>query len=151
MVLASYRGGLYNLFLALHIATIVAAFAPAIAHPLTLLRSKQAGDAVLADASKVMVANTRTAYIPALVANGPIGAVLVLLSDDVFGFGDAWVSAGIVVWVAICAVVTGMILPAERRLAAGDATAERRVAVGGQLATVGFAVMLWLMIWKPGA
>ena len=44
-----------------------------------------------------------------------------------------------------------MILPAERKLAAGDLEAEKKVAMGGQIATVLTLVMLYLMIWKPGA
>jgi type II secretory pathway component PulM len=43
------------------------------------------------------------------------------------------------------------LLPAEKRMAAGDLTQEKKVAMGGQLATVLLLVMLYLMIWKPGA
>ena len=53
-------------------------------------------------------------------------------------------------WLALCGVITGLVLPAERRLAAGDLAAEAKVALGGQLATVLALVMLYLMIWKPG-
>ena len=49
------------------------------------------------------------------------------------------------------AVVIGVLLPAERKLAAGDLDAEKKVAMGGQIVTVLTLVMLYLMIWKPGA
>ena len=76
---------------------------------------------------------------------------MVLTSDEVFGFGDAWVSLAFLVWLAIIGVVLGLLLPAEKRMAAGDLTQEKKVAMGGQLATVLLLVMLYLMIWKPGA
>jgi hypothetical protein len=43
-----------------------------------------------------------------------------------------------------------VILPGERRQAAGDAAAAKRVELGGTLATLLFLVLLYLMIWKPG-
>jgi hypothetical protein len=43
-----------------------------------------------------------------------------------------------------------MLIPAERRYARGDQAAERQVATGGQILTVLFLLMLFLMIWKPG-
>jgi hypothetical protein len=49
---------------------------------------------------------------------------MVLTSDDVFSFGDTWVSLAFLVWLAICGVITGMTLPAERKLAAGDLSVE---------------------------
>lgn len=97
-----------------------------------------------------MVANARQIHIPALVAIGPLGIAMVLLSDELLAFDQTWVMLAILVWVAICGVVTGMILPNERRLADGDLTAEKKVAVGGQIATVLVVVILYLMLWKPG-
>ena len=42
-------------------------------------------------------------------------------------------------------------LPGERKMAEGDLSAEKKVEVGGQVITVLTLVMLYLMIWKPGA
>jgi len=55
------------------------------------------------------------------------------------------------VWIAICGVISGVLLPAERKLAAGDDAAEATVERAGQIATLLLLVMLYLMIWKPGA
>jgi hypothetical protein len=41
-------------------------------------------------------------------------------------------------------------VPGERAMAAGDLSAETKVAMGGQIITVLTLVMLYLMIWKPG-
>lgn len=151
MVLGAFRDGLYNLFLALHLVSVVAAFAPAVIHPLLIARTRPDGDTALGRLAGAMVANSRVVHIPALVLTAPFGIAMVLLSDDVWEMGDPWISASFLVWIALCGIVTGVILPGERALAAGDASAERKVAFGGQLATLGFVIMLWLMIWKPGA
>jgi uncharacterized membrane protein len=150
VVTAALRDGAYNVVLALHIIAVVVAFAPAVAHPLTIARVKRRGADGVPGAADVMVQNARAVYFPALVAIAPLGIVMVLLSDDAWQFDQAWIIASLLVWVAICGVVSAMIMPAERALAAGDAAAEKRVALGGQAATILFVVMLWLMIWKPG-
>jgi hypothetical protein len=40
--------------------------------------------------------------------------------------------------------------PGEKGVAAGDASAERKLQVGGNVLTLLFVVQLVIMIWKPG-
>jgi len=56
----------------------------------------------------------------------------------------------LLVWIAMNGVVHGVIVPAERKVGAGDVEAMKRLDLGGGLVTLLFAVMLYLMIWKPG-
>jgi type II secretory pathway component PulM len=44
-----------------------------------------------------------------------------------------------------------MMVPAERQLAQGNESAERRANLGANLLSLLFLIMLYLMIWKPGA
>jgi hypothetical protein len=97
-----------------------------------------------------MAKNGRRIHFPALLALGGFGILLVLQSSDVWDFDQTWVGLAILVWLALCGVITGLVLPAERSLAGGDLSAETKVALGGQLATVLALAMLYLMIWKPG-
>lgn len=150
MVLGAYNDNLYNAFLALHILSVLVAFAPGAAHPATMARYRADGAPAMARLAGAMAANTRAVYLPALIAVGVFGAVLVLLSGDSWSFGDTWVVGGILAWVVACGIVSGMILPAEKALAAGDESAEKRIAMGGQLATIALIVLLWLMVFKPG-
>ena len=98
-----------------------------------------------------LAGNGRQIHFPALLCLGAFGIGMVLTSDDQFGFGDTWVSLAFLVWLAICGIITGVMLPGERKLAAGDASAEKVVERAGQLTTLLLLVMLYLMIWKPGA
>jgi hypothetical protein len=47
-------------------------------------------------------------------------------------------------------VVHGMLLPAERSVAAGDETAAKKVDTGGLILAVLLVGMLYLMVFKPG-
>jgi uncharacterized membrane protein len=98
-----------------------------------------------------MTKNTTRIHFPALIALGGFGIAMVLSSDEVWSFGDAWVSLAFLVWLGIIGVILGLMVPAEKRLASGDLAAEKNIAVAGQIATVLLLVMLYLMIWKPGA
>jgi hypothetical protein len=60
------------------------------------------------------------------------------------------VNLAMVVWIAMNGVVHALIVPGERKLAAGDADAEKRLDLGGMIITILFLVMLYLMIWKHG-
>ena len=151
MIFAAYRSGLYNLLLLGHIVSLVVAFAPAVIHPIVGTQTQADGEPVASTVAAHLASNTRRVHFPAVVVTGLFGLGMVFTSDDVWDFGQAWVSLALLVWFALCGVVSGLIGPAERRLGAGDASANRQVQMGGQIATVLLLVMLSLMIWKPGA
>ena len=67
-----------------------------------------------------MASNGRQIHFPALIALGGFGIAMVFTSDRVSAFDQTWVSLAFLVWLAICGVVSGLLLPAERKLAAGD-------------------------------
>lgn len=151
MVLADISSGLYKLLYLGHIVTVLVGFAPAFVNPFVAAHVKADGDVnVFQRLSGHMAGNGRRIHFPALVLTAAFGIGMVLLSDEVWGFDQAWVSLAFLVWIALCGVVSGLIIPAERTLAAGDLEAEKKVAMGGQIATVLLLVMLYLMIWKPG-
>jgi uncharacterized membrane protein len=152
MILATYGDGLYKLLFLGHMASFLIAFAPAVINPILGAQAKADGDArALARLSGHMAANGRRIHFPALIALGAFGLGMVFASDDVVGFDQAWVSLAFLVWLAICGIVSGLLLPAERKVAAGDESAEALVERGGQIVTLLLAVMLYLMIWRPGA
>jgi uncharacterized membrane protein len=152
MILAAYGDGLHKVLFLGHMLSFVVAFAPAVINPILVAKVKGDGDdGALVRLAGHMAGNGRQIHFPALIALGAFGLAMVLTSDDVIGFGDTWVSLAFLVWLAICGVISGIVLPSEKKLAAGDLEAEKKVAMGGQIATVLTLVMLYLMIWKPGA
>ena len=152
MILAAYLDGLYKLLFLGHMASFLVAFAPAVINPILGAQTKADGDpAALARLSGHMAVNGRRIHFPAVIALGAFGLAMVVTSDDVIGFDQAWVSLAFLVWLAICGVVSGLLLPAERRVAAGDGAAQVLVERTGQIVTVLLVAMLYLMVWKPGA
>jgi hypothetical protein len=151
VILATYGDGVYKLLYLGHMLSFVVAFAPSVINPILIARLKAADDpAVLGRVSRVLHLNDRQIHLPALVALGGFGLAMVFASDPFFAFDQAWVSLAFLVWLAIGGIVTGVLLPNERKLSEGDLSAERKVERAGQLVTVLTLVMLYLMIWKPG-
>jgi len=151
MILAAYGDSLFKVLFLGHIISLLVAFAPAVINPILMAKVKGDGDeGSLLRVAGHMASNGRQIHFPALIALGGFGIAMVLTSDDVFSFGDTWVSLSFLVWLAICGIISGLMLPAERKLAAGDLEAEKKIAVGGQVVTLLTLVMLYLMIWKPG-
>ncbi len=150
---------MYKIMLFLHLVAVVAAFAPMIVNPLLSVRSAKDGPAVQRPVFGYMAANGRMVHLPALVLVGVFGLGMVFSSkigssdENLWGFDQAWVSLSFLLWIAIGGLVSGMMLPAERKLASGEGDAaalEKKVALGGQIVTVLFLVVVYLMIWKPG-
>ena len=156
MVLAALEDTTYHLLLLLHVLFVIVAFAPASTNPTIEARfRREEGDAGVARFYKYAAPNSRRVHFPALLVAGLFGGALIGASktngEVVWKFEQTWIWLGIVVWVALCGVVSGLIMPAERRLAAGDHSAAPRLQLGGGLATVLVLVQLYLMIFKPGA
>lgn len=141
----------YKVLFFLHILSVVVAFAPASVHPLLGRQFKADSPQLVQRFAGFAAQNGRRVYSPALVLAGLWGILLVATSEgDAIAFDQTWVNLAMVVWIAMNGVVHAMILPGERKLAAGDADAEKRVDLGGMIVTVLFLVMLFLMIWQPG-
>lgn len=150
MVLAKVNDGSYNLVLMLHIVAVIVAFAPAVVHPLMGAKvDKEDGEAGTVRFSQHASFLGRRVYFPSLIVAGLLGFALVALSDPAFSFSDMWVLLGIANWVVIAGLVSGGILPAERKVAAGDVAANKRVIMFGQITTLFIFTQLYLMVFKP--
>jgi hypothetical protein len=150
MILAEVGSTLYKVLFLGHMITFVAAFAAAVVNPVLIARAKADGDeAGLHRLAGYIAGNGRQIHLPALVLLGGFGLAMVFEGD--LGFDSTWVSLAFLVWLGMCGIITGIVLPSERKLAAGDGSAEKAVERGGQIVTLLLLVMLYLMIWKPGA
>jgi uncharacterized membrane protein len=149
MILAAYRDTGYKFVLLLHIIAVLIAMAPAVAHPLMMTFEKGRTQPDFPGLASRMIKPARV-YVIALAVAGILGFGLISMSDSAIGWGDAWVSISILLWLAINGLVHGMMLPAERKLAEGDmaglATAEKI----GRVISVLVIVLLYLMVVKPG-
>lgn len=152
MILAAYEDTGYDILLLLHIVSVLAAFAPAAINPLLERHFvRNGGDAVLQSWAGFARDYTKKIALSALVVALVTGVLMIVVSDEFWEFSDTWISLAFLVWFAIAGVVSALILKGERLVAAGDMKGRELLAKGGPIATVLLLVMLYLMIFKPGA
>ncbi len=152
VLLAAYRGNVYDVVLLVHLVAFLVAFAPAAINPL-LERyfAQNGGEPVVRTWAGFAAQYTRKAALGGLVVLLLTGVAMVIMSDEVIEFSEAWVSLAFLVWFAIAGVVSAVILKGEKAMAAGDHSGSALVAKGGPIATVLLLVMLYLMVFKPGS
>ncbi|WP_426573546.1 hypothetical protein [Aquihabitans sp. McL0605] len=140
----------YKLMLLLHILSVIVAFAPAFVWPFASVKLKKEGKPVGPAIGALAAGNTAKIHGPALVLVGLFGFGLVGMSDKLFKFDQSWVMAAVVVWFLMLGIIFGLMLPAEKKSAAGDESADKLVSMAGGIMHLLLLVMLFLMIWKPG-
>ena len=93
-----------------------------------------------------------------------LGIVLVLMSEDVFAFSQAWVSASFVLYIVAIGLFHGLHLPTVRRInailkeTAGGSQASateldqlgKKAGMVGGLLNLVTVVIVVLMVFKPG-
>lgn len=150
MILAAIGDTGYNIMLFLHILAVLAAMAPAFVHPVLVRQAKGLDVGPRRQLVGYIATNSRRIYAVALILAGFFGFGVMGMSDSVHEFGDGWLIASIVVWVAMNGVFHAIQIPAERAWADGDDSAEQKVSMGGALLTLMMIVMLYLMVFQPG-
>ena len=87
---------------------------------------------------------------PAVVLAGFFGMAMLGMSGKAYKFDQTWVSIALAIWVVQVALFIFGMLPSQRKAAAGDAVAAKRLPMFTGLIHLSLLVMLYLMIWKPG-
>jgi uncharacterized membrane protein len=154
VVLAEFNSTSYKVFLLLHVLGAIVAFGAAFVNPFVYRFAARRGDGASVAAAQAN-AGMRVS-LPAIVFTGFIGFGLAGLSElpgtDILQWemSQGWLLAAAIIWVAQALVYALAVVPAQRRVAGGDQSADKRVAAFGGLIHISLLVMLWLMIFKPG-
>jgi uncharacterized membrane protein len=149
-ILAAIDSTGYKALLFLHILAVIVAFAPNFVWPFVAVKLRKAGKPTGPVIGEMAGGNTLKVHGPALVLAGVFGFGLVGMSDKAIEFSDAWISAGMLVWFLMLGVLFGLMLPAEKRAAAGDASAEKVTSMAGGLLHLLLAAELYIMVFQPG-
>ncbi len=154
VLLAAFNDTPYKIVLVLHIVFVFAAFASMFVHPFVNAHTAghEARSFVFAEIAKRSV----RIHSMALIVGGLLGFALAGMSDDgtgelVYRVRDGWILAAVAVWVAMNGVLHAMIVPAEKAIAAGDESKTSRLSTGFAVTSALFLVMMYLMVFKPGA
>lgn len=155
MVIAEIGSTPYRIMLLIHIASAVVAFAPAFVWPFVSVKLKKAGEPVGPTLSRLAGGNTLKIHGPAYVVTGFVGFGLAGMSGEingekVFSMSQTWLSVAALLWFVGMGVMFGLINPAEKKAAEGDAAAEKQLSMFNGILHLILFVALYLMIWKPG-
>jgi uncharacterized membrane protein len=142
-------GSTYDWLKFLHITAAMVAVAPAVAYPLMFLQVEKGRGEALRRVAAFAARNDTRIFGPALIVTGLFGLLLVTDMDHV-EFGHSWVSAALLLWIIMNGVLHGLLLPAERKVAAGDESAQRLVQIGGSAMILLYLSMVHLMVFRPG-
>jgi uncharacterized membrane protein len=149
MILASTDSTGYKIVLILHILFVVAAFGGMFAAPI-LARVEGASQS----AATGMVGYLKRIAIPSVIIAGILGMGLIGMSKDgdveVYKFSQTWVSIALLLWLVEIAVYFFGLLPAERKVAGGDAEAAKRLPMFTGIVHLLLLVLIYLMVFKPG-
>jgi hypothetical protein len=128
----------YEVVALLHILSAIAAFGPLFIYP-SMIRAG-AG-------TEVAKWHVRLS-LPALVLAGVFGIGLVGMSDDAIEMSEGWIVAAIVAWAAVVAVSWFLVRPS---ITGTSEQARSMLGAGIGITHLGLVVLLWLMVFKPGA
>lgn len=148
MILAAFRDTGYNIVLFVHVLTVIVAMAGAVGHPLLFALEEKRTDGDVVALAKRIETPSRI-YSISYALTGIVGFGLVSMGD--WSFGDAWIWISIVLWLASNGVLHAIMLPAERAVASGDASAMAKVQQTGPPLSLMILAVIFLMTVKPGA
>ncbi len=152
-------GDLYNLVLVLHILAVIIGFGGMFIAGFYGNESRRLpADEGLVVAQATMKVSGQVPTV-AVIAVPILGILLVLMSDDVWQFSQAWISLSFLLYIVLMGLATGLQVPTLRKLVAlraagGNATEvealSKRAAVVGAIVNVLWVIILALMVFKPG-
>ena len=153
---------LYDLVLVLHILAVIIGFGGMfIAGFYGAEGAKRQGREGLAVAETTMKV-TSLAPTMAVYTVPILGILLILLSDDVWQFSDAWISLSFLLYIVIIVLAVTVQVPNIRKMIALRSGTEgvqatevekrtRTAAVVGGILNLLWIAILFLMVFKPGA
>jgi uncharacterized membrane protein len=167
------NSGIYKLVLVLHILTAIVGFGAVLLNGIygQQARARRGPEGLAITQANFLVSRIAQYFIYAVFV---FGVLLVLLSDDVWNFGDSWITAAIVLYALGIGLSHGLLTPNVRRIialqeelvamgpppagaAAGQPPPQvveieergRRVGIVSTALQINLVVILMLMVWGP--
>jgi len=131
----------YNLLNFFHIIGVILGAGAAFLAPVMAVQARKAkGSTAMFDNAAAMV------MAPGLFAAGIFGGAMVGASSDQLNFDEAWLSIGSLVWILATVAAAFAYPPSYIKL---PDMSDKKPAITGVL-HLSLAVILILMVWKPG-
>jgi uncharacterized membrane protein len=173
MILATTEGGLYKLFLVLHILCAIIGFGAVFLNGIygqqirARMRSGRVSEAIGIYEANLTVSQIGQYFIYAVFI---FGFAVMGLSDSAWKFSQTWIWLSVVIYVVALGISHGVMMPTVKRMgvlmhevasgpppaggpppqAAEMAALGQRMGVVGPVLDLAMIVILFLMVWKPG-
>lgn len=146
---------MFKVLLALHILAAVFAIGPLVHAATTAARGLRTSDAAaIAMSSRLCKIYAGASVVVVILGFGLMSATSPYTHEKAGDFGDVWIWLSLVLWLVAAAITVGVVTPALDR-AAGEPSAAAglvgRVAASGGVVGVLFAVIIFLMVYRPGS
>lgn len=148
MLLATLRNTGYNIVLFIHVLSVLIAMGGAVAHPILFELEKRRSDSDLVSLAQRIGTPSRI-YAISYALTGLIGFGLVSMGD--WSWSATWIWLSLVLWIVTNGLLHGVMLPAERAIAAGDTSAISKLERTGPALTLLIFLVVFLMTVKPGS
>jgi hypothetical protein len=160
MFLATYRDGLYDFVLFLHLTAAIVGFGGVLLNGVYGAQAKKRpGPGGLAITEANLFVSEKFAE-PAIYLVPLLGFALIGLSDSAFSFSEGWVIGAIVIYAIGLVNARLVLVPTTKQMIemmqAGPPDPGKMEALGKRLGAAGgashllFTIIMVLMIWKPG-
>ncbi|MEZ5311032.1 MAG: hypothetical protein R2735_10675 [Microthrixaceae bacterium] len=147
MILAAIGDTGYKVMLLLHLLAVVIGFAPAWLWP-ALVRLTENDSPEAAENLEVSIVRFS---LPGIAVAGLVGFGLAGMSDKVYKMAQPWLAIAFVLWVVLLGIYFFVARPAIRAFRDGDKTKKGLLGMATGISHLILVVMLFLMIFKPGA
>lgn len=146
---------MFKVLLALHLVTAVFAIGPLVHAATTASRGLRQGDTAAIGASSRMIRiYTAASVVVVVLGFGLMSATSPYTHEKVASFGELWIWLSVVLWLVAAALAFLVVVPTLDK-AAADVTNARalvgRVAAAGGVIGILFAVIVFLMVYRPGS
>lgn len=149
---------MFKFLLGLHLLFAIFAIGPLVHAATTAGRAVRTGDAAAAAASARMLRIYSYASVLVVIAGLALMSVNspFVKGQKVGEFSDVWIWLSLLLWLVAVAIVLAVIVPALTKATAlvgeqqSASSLTARVAAGGGIVGLIFAVIVFLMVYRPG-
>ena len=146
---------MFKILLALHLLTAIFVIGPLVHIATTAVRGLRKGDATATAAAE---RGTRIygalSIVVVILGFGLMSAKSPYTHQAVADFGDLWIWLSVLLWLVAAALALFVIVPTLERAAASVESAPSlvgKVAASGGIVGILFAVIVFLMVYRPGS
>lgn len=149
---------MFKIMLALHLLTAIFAIGPLVGAATTAARGLRTSDAgATASSARTITIYGAASVLVVIFGMGLMSATDPDTSKTVAHFSDTWIWLSTLLWLVAMAAVFGLVVPglkqATTAIGAGQSVdaLKGRVAAGGGVVGLIFAVIVFLMVYRPGS